>query len=103
MANMYISEYSQMGQDGGSSGGGAVAQLPAEPAAATQKVAFTTTTASAAFNAETRIVCVRLDAAGHVSFGATAPTATTNHRLLTAGQDYYFGVKPGHFIAAVTA
>ena len=103
MASMYISEYSHMGHDGGNIGGGALAQLPQEPSAATQKVTFTTTVASAAFNAETRIICVRLDASGHVSFGNSSVAATTSHKPLTAGTDYYFGVKPGDYIAAVTA
>ena len=101
MANMYITEYSHMGHDGGNVGGGALAQIPKEPAVAEQKVAFTTTTASAAFNLDTRIVCIMLDAAGHVKFGSSTVTATTSSRLLTADTEYYFGVNPGAYVAAV--
>jgi hypothetical protein len=96
MANMYITEYKDMGYAGDG------LQIPQEPDVADQKVTFTTSTASAAFNAATRYVMIRLDAAGHVKFG-TGPTATTSNRPLTADVEYYFGVASGSKVAAVTA
>jgi len=112
MANMYISEYSAVAHAGNDPGinyglfyrpAGIALQIPVEPPVTTpQKVTFTTTAQSAAFDAGTKFICVHLDADGHIAVGAD-PTATTNHRKLIAGVDYYFGVTAGNKIAAVAA
>ena len=72
------------------------------PAVAGQVVTFTTTTQSAALSASTKFVRVIADADCHIETGAN-PTATTGSMKLIAGAAEYFGVTPGHKIAAVTA
>jgi hypothetical protein len=71
------------------------------PAVTQQQVTFTTTTASAAFSADTRFVRVHTDSACRVAFG-DAPTATTTSMRMAAGQTEFFAVPPGSKVAAVT-
>ena len=100
MASLLVTEYSNVGR--GYSG--YPLPFPQEPAVAIQAVTFTTTTASAAFNAATRIVRVVADANCHVIVAAS-PTATTSHTYMAAGEPMTFAVEPGSSlkIAAVTA
>lgn len=98
MAVMYIQEYAGTGM----AAGGSAVQVGQEPKLAGQAVTFTTTTASAAFNADTELVRIVCDAAAHIEFGSSAPTATTSHAPIAANTPEYFGVKGGHFVAAVT-
>lgn len=93
MAKLWITELAYM------PGMSQVAQLPP---IAEQVVTFTTTTQSAAANHSTRFVRVIADADCHIAAGAN-PTATTSTMKLIAGAPEYFGVTPGHKIAAVTA
>jgi len=93
MAKLWITELAYM------PGMSQVAQLPP---IAEQVVTFTTTTQSAAANHSTRFVRVISDADCHIAVGAN-PTATTSNMKLISGQAEYFGVTPGHKIAAVTA
>ncbi len=100
MAKLYITEFTALPADGATFP--AIMQLPALPPVAEQVVTFTTTTQSAALNAATRFVRVIADADCHIAAGAN-PTATTSTMKLIAGTPEYFGVTPGHKIAAVTA
>lgn len=101
MANLYITEYAQIGVDSISRG----VMSPQEPPLAEQVVSFTTSTQSAAFNADTRLVRIHTDAACHILFGAN-PTATTSKQKLIAGQTQFHAVRPdqisGLKVAAVT-
>ncbi len=100
MAKLYITEFTALPADGATFP--AIMQLPSVPPAAEQVVTFTTTTQSAALNAATRFMRVIADADCHIAVGAN-PTATTSVMKLISGQAEYFGVTPGHKIAAVTA
>lgn len=98
MANMYITEYAELATDPN----GRPIPVGKEPAIAVQNVAFTTSTASAAFNGRTKFVRIYLSAAGHVAFGAS-PTADTDSTPMAATTAEYFGVVGGQKVAAVTA
>ena len=97
MAKLYVTEYSRLAYVEGSS----VGQVGQDPALAEQAFTFTTTTQSTAFNLGTQLIRVHTDAICSVAIGAD-PTATTSTRRMAAGQTEYFGVRPGHKIAAVT-
>jgi len=96
MANLYVREYVSPRNDN------AVLPAPTEPAQADQKVAFTTSTASAAFGVKTKYVRLIADADCHIQFGES-PTATTSSALMKANTVEYFCVHPGYKVAAVTA
>ena len=86
MATAYISEY----KDIPSMHGGV---LPIEPVPiATQVVTYTTSTASTAFNAETRWVRVNVDAIAHVAHDAAA---TANSPRYNGDTTTYIQVKKG--------
>lgn len=68
------------------------------PPAASQVVTFTSSTASAAFNAQTRFIRVIADAKCHLSFGA-APTADANDEYIAADSAEYFGVVESQKVA----
>jgi hypothetical protein len=94
MAVLYISEYSGYLQGG--------VQVPVEPAIATQTVAIGgSSTQSAAFNANTRLVRLETDAICSISFGQS-PTVTTSNARMAANSEDYFEVQPGHKVAVIT-
>lgn len=97
MANLYITEYSNLGLNGN-------APIPQEPAVTGQNVSFTTSTASAAFNERTRFVRLVASADCYVKFG-TGPTATTSDQFLSAEMEYFRGVPEGkaYKVAAVAS
>jgi DUF917 family protein len=98
MASMYITEYARLGVD-------SRAGVPAAecPPVASQKVTTSGTTAqSAAFNANTKIIRVHVDAITSIEVGGTNPTATTGSARLAADQTEYFVVKAGDKIAGIT-
>ena len=97
MATAYITEYRNIGIQQGN-----VIPVAAEPAIAEQTVSFTTTTQSAAFNAQTRFVRITSDAECHMKFGAD-PTATTSTQQVQADTVEWRMVEPGHKVAFVTA
>lgn len=95
MAYLYITEYSSPNpkdRDGD-------VMLALEPAIAEQKVEFTTSTQSAAFNAATSVIRIIADADCHLEFGAN-PTATANNQLLPANVIEWRQVVPGQEVAA---
>ena len=92
MANIYISEFANLARQSG-------AQVGSCPPVAEQKVAYTTSTASAAFATRTTFVRLLADADAHVKFAAS-PTATAANMLLKADVDYFFGVIAGQKVAA---
>lgn len=95
MAILYISEYSRLGGDAD----GHIVAVGFEPATEQTPVTFTTSTASAAFGADTKFIRVQADAGCFIAFGA-APTATTSSKPLTADTPEYFGVIGGQKVAA---
>jgi hypothetical protein len=73
------------------------------PPVAQQEISYTTSAASAAFNANTRAIRIKmLDADGYVEFGDghSDPTATTSSAIHMEAGDYeYFAVNPGTKVA----
>lgn len=67
-------------------------------AVAEQKVTYTTTTQSAAFNTNTRYIRVVCTATAHFNVEED-PSATANDSYVTADVPEYFGVNPGDKIA----
>lgn len=98
MAVMYIREYSNQNNEGR----GYLLNVGLEPARASQNVTFSTTTASAAFGADTHYIRLSSDTACHFDFGSS-PTATTNDTRMAADSPEYFAVRPGQKVAMVTA
>lgn len=102
MANLYISEYTGV-SIGSGQGGAANVNVSAgqEPALVEQQVVYTTSTQSAAFNAQTHFVRIHTDSICSILFGAN-PTAVITSKRMAANQTEYFGVTPGQKVAAVT-
>jgi len=100
MANLYIQEYLKVATDGQ----GHVVQAGIEPAIKSQKVTFTTSTQSNAFDNSTTFVRLYSDTACYLLFG-TNPTAVTASGLpLAANTAEFFAIYPGQSlkVAAVT-
>lgn len=97
MALAYIEEYERLAPDGD----GKPSQIAWQPAVTTQRVSFTTTTQSAAFNGRTRFIRIHTDSICSYVFGSN-PTATTSTPRMAAGQTEYFGVRPTDKVAFVT-
>ena len=102
MATAYLREYADVAVTFSK-----VMQAGAEPAIADQTISTSgTTAASAAFNANTRVVAVSTPAAQAVACqfsltpGAT-PTATVTNLRLPANSIVFFGVRPGDKIALI--
>lgn len=95
MANLFVSEYSVQGLEGG----GKVIPAGKEPALVEQRVVFSTSAQSAAFNERTNFIRVQADANAHIAFGLD-PTAEATNKYLVAGVPEYFAVSAGHKIAA---
>ncbi len=98
MSTMNVREYERLAVEGSSQ----FAPAGAEPAVAGENVSYTTTTAGTAFTSTTRFVRVYVDADSYIDFGS-APTAAAGGCFLPAGSVEYFGVQPGHKVAAVQA
>lgn len=99
MATLFISEFEEMGVGVD----GREMQAPVAPPIATQTVTFTTSTASNAFNARTRLVMVLSTAAAAVKFAGT-PTAVATDIAIPGEVPMYFSVPPNSSlkIAAIT-
>ena len=96
MADLYIAEFASLPDIKGGK-----AQIWGEPGITTQKVTYSTTAQSAAFNAQTRFIAI--SSPGIFSYTVNDnPTATTSHFRVPADQILCFAVTPGHKIAAVT-
>lgn len=98
MAILYIQEYERIAGDQD----GHLVQAGFEPALASQAVTFSTTTASAAFNAKTKFVRLYSDTACFVKFGASPSATTATDMPLAANMPEFFAVVNGHKVAAVT-
>jgi len=97
---VYIREYADMAVAYGKA-----MPVGSEPSAlaADQKLTNSGTSApSAAFNANTNLVCVHTDAIISIVFGVTVPTATTGHLRMAADTTMFFGVRPGTYLAVIT-
>lgn len=93
MASLYITEYRELARGPENE----LLPIPKEPALAEQKVAFTTSTQSAAFNGQTHFVRLYCDVDAWVRFG-TDPTATADSQKLPGGVDHWRAVHPGKSI-----
>lgn len=98
MADLYITEF----QASGNSVSGAQLQVGVQPAVAMQKVTFSASTQSAAFDSRTVFLRLHPTADCHIIVG-TDPTATTNHMPMLADSTEYFGVLPGMKLAVIAA
>ena len=100
MGILYITEFAQLAPAGAPGGWG---QVPLQPALAEQKITYSTTTQSAAFNAKTRMVRIHTDSICSIEFG-TNPTATTSTGRMAAGATEYHGVPVGqnYMVAVIT-
>ena len=97
MTILQITEYAASGLDVN----GVPAQIAKEPALAYQEITTSgTSAASAAFNADTRLIRISADAAVRIRFGAN-PTALATDTRVIADATEYFGVIPGQKIAAI--
>ena len=87
MANLYINEYGELDNPNG--------PLPLQPIAK-QKVAFTVSAESAAFNANTKYIRVFGDAAFHLSYNGTPSpaAATAAFARYATTLEYVFKVNP---------
>lgn len=96
MGLLFISEYPQNSID--------TPTLVMEPSTVSQVVTFTTSTQSAAFRTDTRMVRLHNDATSPVAFKfGTNPTAVSGtDARMAANQTEYFKVNPGFKVAAVT-
>lgn len=94
MAIMYITEYKE-------AIGSGTLQVPQEPALAVQTVDFTTTTASAALQDDTRFVSIQLSADGHIHFSDTPVATVETSRVHKANDVSFHGVKKALKVAAV--
>ena len=103
MPTLYITEFNHNDR---SMGIAAISAVPAaqQPSIADQTVAIGgASVASAAFNANTNLVCISTDAICSIKFG-TAPVATTVVTRLPADTVQYFSVPRGQsFKVAVIA
>lgn len=100
MAKLYITEFSGLQVAAGVAHSAESAQAAMLPGV-TQVITFgSTSVASAAFAASTKLVRVHTDAPCHITAG-DAPTATANSLRLGEGQTEYFGVVSGQKIAAL--
>jgi hypothetical protein len=95
MATAYITEFRNLGLDGG-------AQIAPRPGLASQTVAIGGTSAqSTAFSGSTRYIRVHVDAVCSSAVGAN-PTATIAGERMAADNTEYFAVNPGDKIAFIT-
>lgn len=82
----------------------ASAQVPVNPpAVAAYDIAVSGTSApSSAFDANTNVIRVQADSICAIIIGPGTPVALATSTRMVAGQTEYFGVVPGHKIAAIT-
>ena len=93
MPSLYISEYKVASVASGNS----LVQAAQEPSSTTQKVTYSTATASSAFTSGVNFIRVVSDADCWLAFGATS---TANTLYLPAGTVEYFGVRDGGYVSA---
>lgn len=89
MAVLYVTEFASIGS---TTQNAQPMQVTAQPVVAEQTVAIGAgSVASAAFNANTRLIKLHTDAICSVKFG-TAPTATATTMRMAANESQYFAV-----------
>jgi len=96
MAILYISEYSDSGFISGP------VAVGKEPAHTNQAVTFTTSTQSAAFKKNTRLVRLHTDTACFYKFGSNPTAVTVTDAKMATNQTEYFQVKSGDKVTTVT-
>lgn len=97
MASLFIREYANIAGARGRS-----APVPMEPGTDQSVLTFSTSAASAAFGATTKLVRIYSDTAFHYVVAAD-PTATTSHLKWPASTPCEFGVLPGQKVAVIAA
>lgn len=98
MATLYVTEFSALGDPGGN-----IAQLPATPKVVSNNVTIGgSTTQSAPFAGNTRIIRVHADAICSVEIGGLNPVATAASQRFAANQTEYFVVAPSDRLAVIT-
>ena len=103
MPKLYITEFASLTNSAGVGHAQESAQAAKLPAIGTQVVTYTTASVqSQALGTDTRFVRVHTDGASHITAGDN-PTATVNHARLAGDSTEYFGVTPGHKIAAIAS
>lgn len=90
MAYAYIIECEAQGK----SDQGHRVEVPKFPPVTTQRVTYSTSAQSAAFNGRTTLVGVYLPELAHTAC-STNPTATASSFPFPAGSIFWFGVEPG--------
>ncbi len=95
MANLNITEFSGTPTKNGSN-----IDIAALPGLAVQSITYTSSTASAAFNAETRLIRVTVDADAWLVVAETPTATVATGTKLPSGAVEYFYVQPGDKIAA---
>ena len=100
MATMLITEFSEVVRDGA----GNILPLAKNPPVAEQSpVTVNATSAqSAAFNQNTHLVSIVCDGIAHLAFGVDPTASTSSTQKIEARTPQFFGVTPGHKVAAVS-
>jgi|SRR6185312_9869663 len=106
MANLYVTEYQGIGQVGAGIDGSSFrvpCQAPlGDGTQITQKILISgSSTQSAAFNRNTRLIRVHTDGICSIFVGGANPQATVGTDRLAANQTEYFAVNPGDKIAVI--
>lgn len=89
MATLYLTEYQ-----------GSAFNAAQEPEIVTQTKAIGTAIQTNAFNKNTYLIRVHVDAICSILVG-TNPTATTSSKRMAANQTEYFAVKPGQILSVI--
>ena len=105
MASLYVTEYRRFGRDNR----GQTIPAPKTPPVAQDKVAIdVTSTDSAVFSDETRLVELHCDAICHIAWATDSqvksgsrPAATTDLKRLPADTTQFFTVDPGGGVATI--
>jgi hypothetical protein len=93
MASLYLAEFGGLVKD--------KLAIPQTPPLAEQKLTIGAETDSVAFNPDTTVIRVHVDAICSIAFGASPTAAVTNMRL-AANQTEYFGVRSGDKLSVIT-
>ena len=103
MATLYITEFSHLAPT--ATPGNDAAPAPVVPGTAEQSIAITAgSVASAAFNANTKMIMVQPDAICSLAFstsGSAATAVNTAHRV-AANETRFYGVTPGGKVSVIT-
>ena len=102
MASVWITEFSVTGN---SQFGPNVVPVPMHDAHVVQQPVLDPATVklSAAFGADTNIVCISSDVAIHIKFNSTTADAAVTDQRMPADLHYWAGVLPGKKVSVIVA